>query len=224
MNKTGIVAAIAIACFIALGCESTPDDRADEPPEVDEQAAEEAQEDDADEEADDQADPGADEPKGADEEATEEPEDDEAAAEADEQALEGDDWLDEEDVEALFPDPEADAGYEGYAGATPWEEADVDVPKRLADPDTGEGAEDPESLLEEVSSGWRGDDTEMEVLRRDEERALGVVMDWDWKDDSVYGADLRVEMRMRDGAWYVERLERRVHCRRGVSEERGLCI
>lgn len=190
MNKMFTVV-VVIAFSVAVGCQSAPDEQAGQDQQADDQSAEQQLEDES--------------VGGADEQAVAQQTE---TQQADEQEEESDD---EESIEELFPEPD------NQEGATDWRESEHEIPQRLADPDAGDGAEDPEALLAEVSAGWRGDDTETRLLQQDEDRAIGVVLSWGWKDDSVYGGDLRVEMRMRDDAWYVERLKERVHCRRGVS-------
>lgn len=54
------------------------------------------------------------------------------------------------------------------------------------------------------------------------DRARGAVLMWGFRDDSVAGTDVRVDLR-RDGAgWYVRAAETRDHCWRGVTD--GLCV
>jgi hypothetical protein len=56
-----------------------------------------------------------------------------------------------------------------------------------------------------------------------EDRAVGVLLSWGFKDDAVAGADYRATFTRWEGGWQLEALERRFHCRRGVSAE-GLCL
>lgn len=53
-------------------------------------------------------------------------------------------------------------------------------------------------------------------------RALGAVLMWGFRDDSVAGTDLRVDLRQDGAGWYVRAAETRSRCRRGVSDE--LCV
>jgi hypothetical protein len=47
--------------------------------------------------------------------------------------------------------------------------------------------------------------------------ATGVVLQWGMMDDAVAGRDFRVSMKRIGDAWAVAGVERRFHCRRGVS-------
>jgi hypothetical protein len=62
-------------------------------------------------------------------------------------------------------------------------------------------------------------------IRRDgDDRATAVVLQWGGGDDSVAGHDLRIAMRQAEaGWWYVERVEERFQCQRGVTPD-GLCV
>jgi hypothetical protein len=55
-----------------------------------------------------------------------------------------------------------------------------------------------------------------------DDRATGVLLYWGALDDAIAGSDIRAVLRYVDGSWYVERLEERFHCRRGVTD--GLCV
>jgi hypothetical protein len=50
----------------------------------------------------------------------------------------------------------------------------------------------------------------------------GVLLYWGAPDDSIAGSDLRATLRSMDGRWYIDALEQRFHCRRGVTD--GLCL
>lgn len=52
--------------------------------------------------------------------------------------------------------------------------------------------------------------------------AYGAILLWGFQDDAVAGEDMRVTLQEDGSGWYVSGLERRYHCRRGVSE--GLCL
>jgi hypothetical protein len=60
------------------------------------------------------------------------------------------------------------------------------------------------------------------IYSDDDERAVGVVLQWGFEDDSVAGHDYKVHMTLRDGKWRVERIEERDHCSRRVSTD-GIC-
>jgi hypothetical protein len=61
------------------------------------------------------------------------------------------------------------------------------------------------------------------VLAVDANNATGILLQWGLLDDAVAGSDLRIGLRRDAQGWYVERLDERLHCRRGVTAE-GLCI
>jgi hypothetical protein len=129
-------------------------------------------------------------------------------------------------LDELRGETAASLGYE--PGTTPWEE----IPWQ---PEPGEAALPPpdtpgaalagvvetlgwtdllgEGVWEQTTRVWTPTDGE----------AVGVVLQWGLQDDAVAGRDLRAHMQRVDGVWQVERLERRFHCRRGVSEG-GLCV
>jgi hypothetical protein len=78
-----------------------------------------------------------------------------------------------------------------------------------------------------ASRGWSdllGDEVWEQTTRifYDDERAVGVVLLWGFEDDAVAGRDYRIHMRLRAGAWRVERIEERDHCSRRVTTD-GLC-
>lgn len=60
------------------------------------------------------------------------------------------------------------------------------------------------------------------VLVDDSGVATGVVLQWGLMDDAVAGRDFRVSMRRTGDMWKVDGVERRFHCRRGVSAD-GQC-
>lgn len=53
-------------------------------------------------------------------------------------------------------------------------------------------------------------------------RARGALLLWGFRDDSVAGTDLRVQLRRDSSGWYVRSAETRERCWRGVSDE--LCV
>ena len=114
-------------------------------------------------------------------------------------------------------------------GSTEWRDSDRPVPTRLAE--GGDGAGAPASLLRELIEELRLDaglgtefwEQTTRIHREDDDRAIGLVMQWGLKDDSMAGMDLRVRMIRDDEAWVVEGLDERFHCRRGVTDD-GLCL
>jgi hypothetical protein len=121
------------------------------------------------------------------------------------------------------------SGALGYEPATtPWEEIAYAPPARSsADPPP----DSPGEVLARVAPdlGWMDSlgegvwEQTMRVWAPDPGEAVGVVLQWGFQDDAVAGRDLRAHMLRVDGAWRVERLEQRFHCRRGVSEG-GQCV
>ena len=118
---------------------------------------------------------------------------------------------------------------DGAPGTTPWSSENIEVPEGLGDADA-DGAVAPGALLVELLSAMgvgAGLGTEVweqtiRVLQQDGDEAVGVLMQWGFKDDSMAGSDIRAHMRRGDSGWYIERLEQRFHCARGVSD--GLCL
>ncbi|WP_161568166.1 hypothetical protein [Anaerobacillus alkaliphilus] len=43
-------------------------------------------------------------------------------------------------------------------------------------------------------------------------------------DDSIAGEDMKVTMKKGNGFWYIENVEIRGRCSRGVSENNELCV
>lgn len=119
----------------------------------------------------------------------------------------------------------------GYQpGTTPWRPANLELPSELTSPAAANAAA-PGILLGRLIAaiGW---DTTLgtdaweqttRILQDDDETALGAVLRWGLRDDAIAGHDLRVQMRKAMNGWYVERVQERFHCSRGVSEE-GLCL
>lgn len=60
------------------------------------------------------------------------------------------------------------------------------------------------------------------VWQTDAQEAVGVVMYWGFKDDSVAGRDLRLTMSLEEDLWRPTQLEERFQCRRSVSDD--LCL
>ena len=135
----------------------------------------------------------------------------------------------EEGLEVQPRTGELDDAMDRQPGSTDWRDADRPVPERLAE--GAQGAQTPGSLLGQLIEELRLDvrlGTEVweqttRVHREEEGRAVGLVMQWGLKDDSMAGMDLRVQMVRDDEAWFVEGLDERFHCRRGVTDD-GLCL
>lgn len=60
------------------------------------------------------------------------------------------------------------------------------------------------------------------VWQSDEQNAVGVILYWGYKDDSMAGRDLRLTMVLDTNLWRPVELEERFQCRRGVAN--GLCL
>lgn len=56
----------------------------------------------------------------------------------------------------------------------------------------------------------------------DEDHATAAVLSWGFADDSVRGQDVRVELRLDEGAWIADDAQVRYHCLRGVTG--NLCV
>ena len=215
MHKT-ITFALATALAFGIGCETTPDEQDDQPEQAQAVQAQQAAEQPGEQHQEGQPAGDAEDPA--------------LQQETDDEPPPVRDWSEE----GLEEQPRMEALRErtdGSADTTPWEESRHEVPEHLADPDTGEGADSPGDLLVELSAEYRYFDqlsTEtweqtMRVLRVEGDQTTGVILRWGLKDDAVAGDDLRVKMQLHDDAWYVEQLDQRSHCRRGVSDD-GLCL
>jgi hypothetical protein len=119
----------------------------------------------------------------------------------------------------------------GYApGTTPWRAAGIEVPPRFRSPSAA-GAATPGALVTALALplGWMdplGEEVWEQTTRvwlEGEDAAVAVVLRWGLKDDALAGHDHRVHMRRGGEGWYIERMEERFHCRRGVTAE-DLCI
>lgn len=58
----------------------------------------------------------------------------------------------------------------------------------------------------------------------DEVMAEGHIMSYGMRDDSVGGSDIKLTMLKENDYWYVEKVEVRDRCSRGVSEDEDLCL
>jgi hypothetical protein len=123
----------------------------------------------------------------------------------------------------------ADHGYK--PGTTIWRATDVDLSSTLFADAATNNTTSPATLLVALApalpvAGELGVDVWEQTLRiwqAGEDEAVGVVLRWGMKDDSIIGHDHRVHMRRRDNYWRVVRLEERFHCSRGVTDDR-LCV
>ncbi|MFU8805127.1 MAG: hypothetical protein ACNA8W_15035 [Bradymonadaceae bacterium] len=114
-------------------------------------------------------------------------------------------------------------------GTTDWRPSVRKLPEPMVSP-LPDGPTSPGALLNEVTrelgfgDGLGEEVWEMttRVWQEDEDSAVGMILQWGFKDDSVAGSDVRLTMRRSDQTWTIEELEERFHCRRGVSED--LCL
>lgn len=117
----------------------------------------------------------------------------------------------------------------GYApGTTSWRRARAEIPAELGAPRSR--VRDAGVLLDSLARalGWNealGSDVweQTRRLRQEDGGAVGVVLLWGFLDDALVGHDFRVAMRRGERGWYVEDIEERFQCRRGVSAD-GLCL
>ena len=119
----------------------------------------------------------------------------------------------------------------GYSpGSTLWTPAAVEIPTEMAD-SAGSTYEDPGSLLMDFAEtlGFEHDlgRNVWQLTSRafiDGDVAVGVIMLWGFKDDSVAGTDYRVHMERSEGRWFITDTEVRHHCWRGLSEDELMCL
>lgn len=58
----------------------------------------------------------------------------------------------------------------------------------------------------------------------DENNALGYIMSYGLFDDSTAGTDIKLKMKKENGFWYIQSVEERDHCSRGIGEKSGFCL
>ncbi|KMJ58880.1 hypothetical protein AB685_07325 [Bacillus sp. LL01] len=58
----------------------------------------------------------------------------------------------------------------------------------------------------------------------DENKAEGYIMSYGMRDDSIAGNDIKMTMVKENDFWYIEKVETRSRCSRGVSEDEDLCL
>ena len=116
----------------------------------------------------------------------------------------------------------------GSVGASEWEAYDGELPPGGGGPD-GEW-ETPQAALEDFvawisASGLPGHVTgvagQLSGRPTEDEATALVRLPWTG-DDSLAGEELRIVMSRGPGGWSIDRVERRVHCRRGVTD--GVCL
>lgn len=212
---------VVLAVTVALaGCETSPDEQPDQ---TDEPAqAVEPQQDQPSEQADDDAD---EEEVAEDQQEFDEPAktDDDGAPKVGERAEADDDFERQPHMDELRE--RADG-----ADTTSWQESERQIPEQFT-AEEGDGANTPGQLLMELAGEFRlydslgidANEITARITGDGPERNIGILLQWGLKDDSVAGLDMRVRMQQVDGAWFVEELEERYHCRRGVTDDE-LCL
>lgn len=113
---------------------------------------------------------------------------------------------------------------------TPWQETDYEVPEELTE-EGDERAGTPGALLGELAESFRltdalGHDVWEQTTRvfyENDEHVTGIILQWGIKDDAVAGRDFRVRMTRDDDGWFVEEVDQRAHCARGVTDD-DLCL
>ncbi|QTF93369.1 hypothetical protein [Halomonas sp. BM-2019] len=113
-------------------------------------------------------------------------------------------------------------------GTTGWQEAGQALPEGLTR--DGQRHASPAALLQALVTeldlaATLGQEVweQTQRLHLADDTAVGVVLQWGFKDDAVLGQDYRLTMSEDADGWYTERLEIRYHCGRGVSDD-GLCL
>lgn len=119
-----------------------------------------------------------------------------------------------------------DLSYE--PGTTAWRETQHEIPPSLTV--SGDREDSPGLLLQALitdldlmQSLGRSLWEQTQRLYLEDGRAVGVVLQWGLQDDAIQGRDYRVWMSEDARGWYVERVEIRYHCGRGVNDK-GLCL
>lgn len=64
----------------------------------------------------------------------------------------------------------------------------------------------------------------MRILSTAEREAVGMILIWGLKDDAVAGVDYRITLHRDERGWSVARIERREHCRRGLTSDSEHCL
>lgn len=109
-------------------------------------------------------------------------------------------------------------------GTTPWH------PSRLPEPQRDvHRYPSPQAALAAFVAEYAADGLDTDVweivtrLEVDGATATGAVLLWALRDDAVAGMDYRLTLGRDAAGWYLDSIEERYHCTRGVSEE-GLCL
>ncbi len=114
-------------------------------------------------------------------------------------------------------------------GATSWQASELEIPSSLS-ATSDELPSSPGNVLlvlameAELGHGLGQDAWEhtMRVYRESDDSAIGIIMQWGFKDDSVAGRDLRLVLGQDDEGWFIREIEERWQCQRRVTED-NLC-
>ncbi len=123
-----------------------------------------------------------------------------------------------------------DMGWE--PGTTDWQSSERAVPVELS-----RDADDLPGSAGEAVHAFVGSQNFTSMLGRDtweittrvydnegvEGQATGFVLKWGFKDDALAGRDYRLSLQEVNAGWYIETIEERYQCRRGVTDD-GLCL
>ncbi|MDN4608561.1 hypothetical protein [Sporosarcina highlanderae] len=113
---------------------------------------------------------------------------------------------------------------------TNWRKYEVEFDKSLSSPN--QTWENPGKLLlafmtdVEVSNylGREIWEINSRIKFLDENNALGYIMSYGLHDDSAAGSDIKLTMKKENGFWFIELVEQREQCSRGIGEESGFCL
>jgi hypothetical protein len=120
----------------------------------------------------------------------------------------------------------------GFApGSTEWRPSEREIPPLLRSPAGSQPAANPGAALHLLLREWAlADQLGLDVWElttrvwyADDSNAFGVIQAWGFQDDSVAGQDYRVQLHRAGDRWFVDRMDERFHCWRGVTPE-GFCV
>ncbi|CAG9619388.1 hypothetical protein BACCIP111883_00155 [Sutcliffiella rhizosphaerae] len=142
-------------------------------------------------------------------------------------------WRDNLDVQLWEMVTDFSMSYEnGFErGETNWREWDGEIGEPFMT--INENWETPGQLLSNWInyhdlSYWNGMDLFEVNMRIDydseNEEAIGYVLTYGYKDDSIAGDIKKVMMKLEDNSWYIEDVFIRNQCHRNVSEDGELCV
>ncbi len=82
-------------------------------------------------------------------------------------------------------------------------------------------------MTEAETSYWLGQEVweiNTRIEMSDENSAKGYILSYGVFDDAIAGSDIKITMKKENGFWYIEDVEERSRCSRGVSEDNELCV